>query len=73
MSGRPLALLLIGAGVLLILAGVATYFGLLSRFGHLPGDIRMERGNVRLYAPITSMLVVSVLASLILWLVRHFK
>ena len=72
MSGRPIALLLVGAGVLLVLAGVVAWFGGLSWFGRLPGDIRVERANVRVYVPIVSMLLVSVALSVVLYLVRRF-
>ena len=72
MTGRPVALLLIGAGLLLALAGVLAYFGLLSWFGRLPGDVRIERENFRLYVPLASMLVVSVGLSLVLWIARRF-
>jgi len=72
MSGRPIALLLVGAGVLLVLAGIVAWFGGLSWFGRLPGDIRVERDNVRLYVPIVSMLLVSVALSVVLYLVRRF-
>ncbi|MGO9653121.1 DUF2905 domain-containing protein, partial [Mycobacterium sp.] len=37
-----------------------------SWFGRLPGDIRVERDNVRVYIPVVSMLLVSVAASLLL-------
>ena len=72
MSGRPLALLLVGAGLVLVLAGVVAYFGGLSWFGRLPGDVRIERDDVRVYVPIVSMLLVSAALSLLLWLVRRF-
>ena len=72
MSGRPIALLLVGAGVLLVLAGVVAWFGGLSWFGRLPGDIRVERENVRVYVPIVSMLLVSVALSLVLYVVRRY-
>jgi len=72
MSGRPIALLLVGAGVLLVLVGIVAWFGGLSWFGRLPGDIRVERENVRVYVPIVSMLLVSVALSVVLYLVRRF-
>ena len=72
MSGRPIALLLVGAGVLLVLVGIVAWFGGLSWFGRLPGDIRVERDNVRLYVPIVSMLLVSVALSLVLYVVRRY-
>ena len=72
MNGRPAALLLVGAGLLLALVGALAYLGLLSWFGRLPGDIRIERENFRLYVPLASMLVVSVALSAIIWVVRRF-
>jgi len=65
---RPLGPFLIGAGVILILIGLAVTFGggLLGWFGHLPGDIRIERDNVRVFIPITSMILISVVGTLLL-------
>jgi len=59
---------LIGLGVLFILAGLAWKFGLLSWFGHLPGDIRYEGDHFVFFAPLGSMILISVVLSLILWL-----
>jgi len=44
-----------------------------SWLGRLPGDIRIERDGFRLYIPITSCLVVSVILSALFWLVRWFS
>jgi hypothetical protein len=62
----------------LILAGLAAILiGLLWPWlgrlplGRLPGDILIERENFRLYLPLTSMILVSGLLSLILWLLRR--
>jgi DUF2905 family protein len=62
--------LLITLGVLLVVAGLA--WPLLTKlgFGHLPGDIRIERDDFTLYIPLTSGLIVSALISLILWLLH---
>ncbi|HVK00778.1 MAG TPA: DUF2905 domain-containing protein [Gemmatimonadales bacterium] len=59
-------------GVGLILVGLLIWSGSLSWFGRLPGDIRIERETVRVYVPIASMLVVSLVVSLALYLVRRF-
>ena len=66
--------LLIAIGAGLVVVGVALrYFpGLFSWFGNLPGDIKRETENATIFIPITSMLVVSVVASLILSLVSRF-
>ncbi len=62
--------ILITLGVILVLAGLA--WPLLAKlgFGRLPGDIRIERDGFTLFVPLTSGLIVSVLISLILWLLR---
>lgn len=60
--------LLIGAGVALILAGLLWLVGERFGLGRLPGDIVVDRGGFRLYFPITTSLVVSLVLSLILWL-----
>ncbi len=62
---------LILAGVALILAGLLTWTGGLSWFGRLPGDIRLESGNSRVFIPITSMILVSLALSLLLSLLRR--
>jgi hypothetical protein len=59
---------LIGIGLALIVAGLLwPWLGRLG-LGRLPGDIVVERGELRLYFPIITCLVVSVVVSLILWL-----
>lgn len=45
--------------------------GLLHWIGHLPGDIRVERENFRLYIPIATMLLFSALLSLVLYVIRR--
>lgn len=64
--------LMIMAGGALILLGLIVWSGALSWFGRLPGDIRIERENVRVYVPVVSMLVISIGISLILYMVRNF-
>jgi len=50
--------IIIIGGVILII-GVIVYFfgGSLKWFGHLPGDIRIERENFRFYFPITTLIL----------------
>jgi len=64
---------LIVAGIVLVLAGVLAWTGMLSWFGRLPGDIRIERENTRIYVPLASMLVVSIVVSVIMSLLRRLK
>ncbi|MCQ4258412.1 DUF2905 domain-containing protein [Stutzerimonas stutzeri] len=59
---------LIGAGLALLLLGVILHFapGLLSWFGKLPGDIRIESARSRTFIPITSMIILSVVITVLL-------
>ncbi|HET6322611.1 MAG TPA: DUF2905 domain-containing protein [Hyphomicrobium sp.] len=63
--------LLVIAGIVLIAAGVLWMLGERFGLGRLPGDIMIERGNARIYIPLMSSLVVSVVLSLILWFVNR--
>lgn len=58
-------------GVVLILLGLLVWSGGLSWFGRLPGDFRIERDSVRVYVPLVSMLVVSVVLSLVMYVIRR--
>jgi uncharacterized protein HemY len=65
---------LIGGGIVLLVAGLLAWSGALSWLGHLPGDLRITTENSRIYLPITSMLLVSfVLTVLIRLLLRLFQ
>lgn len=63
-------LMIAGAVILLIGAALQYAPGLVNWFGRLPGDIRMESGNSRVFIPITSMIVLSLVLTL---LVNLFK
>jgi hypothetical protein len=57
--------LLIVGGALAIVIGVLIRFGLFGWFGNLPGDLRFESDRTSVFIPITSMLIVSVVLSVI--------
>ena len=63
---------LIIAGILLLVIGVLVNSGMLSWFGRLPGDIRIERENVRFYFPVVTMIVISIALSLVFYLIGKF-
>jgi len=69
---RYVGLLVIVGGLCLVFAGLLIYTGWLSWFGRLPGDIRYESGHVQVYVPIVSMLIVSVVLSMLFYLLRRF-
>jgi len=63
---------LILAGVILILAGIFWMFAERLGLGRLPGDIVIERENFRLYLPITTSLLISIVLSVVLWLLGRW-
>ena len=71
MDGQSIGRLLITLGIVLIVVGMLFRFGALSWFGNLPGDIRITNERTRIFVPITSMLLVSVVVSLLVSLFRR--
>jgi hypothetical protein len=67
--------LLITLGVVLLLLGIIWPWLARLGLGHLPGDIRIERPGLRIYAPLGSTLLISLLISVLLtvlsWLGRR--
>ena len=61
--------LLIGLGILLVIAGLVVVLGERAgiHFGRLPGDIRIQGRRTAFYFPIVTCLLISVVLSLIMW------
>ena len=67
-------LILVGGGILVVGVLLRYVPGAFSWFGNLPGDIRVEGENSTVFIPITSMILISVILSVILTLaVRLFR
>jgi hypothetical protein len=62
---------LIVAGIVLIVAGIC--WPLIGRLGlgRLPGDIVIQRSNFAFYFPIVTSLIVSIVLTLVLWLINR--
>jgi hypothetical protein len=66
--------ILIVVGVVLILAGLFFVFSPRIPFlGKLPGDIMVKRENFTFYFPLATSILLSILVSLILYLIRKFS
>jgi len=61
------------AGVVLVLVGLAVWSGAMGWFGRLPGDIRIERDSMRIYIPLASMLLISVVLTLLMYLLNRLR
>jgi hypothetical protein len=63
--------LLVALGTVLVVAGLAWPWLKRLHLFHLPGDIFIDRPGFRFFFPITTMLIVSAVLSIIVWLVRR--
>ena len=61
-------------GIIIIAAGLLIYFfhDKMHWIGRLPGDIRIEKENSRIYIPITTMVIFSILLTLLINLFRKW-
>ncbi|HSW53181.1 MAG TPA: DUF2905 domain-containing protein [Sulfuricaulis sp.] len=62
--------ILVTLGVVLIVVGLTWPWLVKLGLGRLPGDIVIERENFRFYFPITTMVLISLVVSVIFWLFR---
>lgn len=63
---------LIVAGILVVAIGLLlTFGGKLNFIGKLPGDLRIERENFSFFFPLGTCLLISLLLSLIIWILRR--
>lgn len=74
MALEPIPKVLIGVGGFLILLGLAWQWGWVQnlKLGRLPGDIFIERENLKIYIPLTTSLLVSLIFGLVSWLLKRF-
>lgn len=66
--------LLIFIGIILVIAGtIITYSNRIPFLGKLPGDITVEKENFKLYVPITTSILLSILLSFIFYIINRFR
>lgn len=63
---------LIIAGIMVVIVGIIIYFfgNKMGWIGHLPGDIRVEKENFKLFVPFTTMILVSLVLTLLFYLLK---
>ena len=71
---QGIGVILMVFGATLLIGGALLYFGGHFGFlGKLPGDIRIERGNFRFYFPIATSILISLVLSLLLYLLSRLR
>jgi len=64
--------ILIYLGLFLVIVGIAfTLVGKIPWFGHLPGDITIERERFTFYFPLATCLIISLILSLVLYFLKR--
>ena len=64
---------LIGAGIFIaVVGGLVVLLGRVGLF-KLPGDLQFGSKNWRVYIPIASCVLLSIILTLILWLINYFR
>ena len=65
---------LIITGIIIVTIGLVVYFfgNNLHWLGNLPGDIKIEKESFKFYFPITTMIILSVLISVIVKIIHKF-
>lgn len=66
---------LIIIGIIVVVVGLILFFmgNKLGWFGNLPGDIKIKRDHFVLYAPVASMIILSIVLSFLLWLFSKIR
>jgi len=63
--------LLIALGLVIALVGLLWPWITKLGLGRLPGDLRIDKPGFTLFAPFTTMIILSVVLSLVIWLLRR--
>ena len=72
MGGRSAGPVVMLVGLAIVALGLLMWSGALGWFGRLPGDVRVERDGLRIFFPLTSMILVSLALTLLSYLIRRF-
>lgn len=65
--------ILVITGIILVVAGLLwSFLGKYFNLGRLPGDIVVEKENFTFYFPVVTCIVVSVVLSLLMYVIRWF-
>ncbi len=71
MTHKELGILLLVAAAMMAVVGLLLLSGAFGWFGRLPGDLRLEGERIKVWLPLGSMLVLSILLTLVINLVRR--
>lgn len=64
--------ILIAVGIIIVITGFLWPWISKLPIGKLPGDVVVDKPNFKFFFPITSMIVISLVISFIIWLIKKF-
>lgn len=70
MAGLGKSLIILGL-IIIVFGIIITFAGKFPWLGRLPGDIQIKRDNFTFYFPLATCILVSVIVSLLLWLLKR--
>mgnify|MGYP001587474092 CR=1 FL=1 len=70
MAGLGKSLIIFGL-IIIVFGIIITFAGKIPWLGRLPGDIQIKRDNFTFYFPLATCILVSVIVSLLLWLLKR--
>lgn len=65
--------ILIFSGLILVALGLIITMAPALRVGRLPGDIHIQRENWNVYIPITTSILLSIVLTVLLWVITFFR
>jgi uncharacterized protein YybS (DUF2232 family) len=72
MEPSQLGRFIVFLGMIVVMVGLLVWSGAMNWFGRLPGDVRIEKPEYRVYIPWVSLLAVSIGFNLLVLLLRRF-
>lgn len=66
-------MIIVGALIIIVGAILWLFGNKLNWLGNLPGDIKIEKENFKLYFPVTTMILFSVVLTIVMWLIRKLS
>jgi len=70
----PIGKMLVMVGGIIVVVGIVLmYFDKVPYIGKLPGDISLKKGNFMFYFPLTTSVLLSILLSLVFWVIHYLK
>ena len=70
----PFSKILVIVGFIIVGVGILfMYSDKIPFVGRLPGDISIKKENFQLYVPITTSIIISIVLSLIIWVISFFS